>query len=395
MDVDYRPRIYDSIMSQRTLDNLPVGATVLYSLDPYTKMGEGNQWARSGRGGVVPLSPDPIGGMTVLRSLPEGFEWPHDTLTQFKWRMYHVARYEAERHSVSGAKEALETLGIRRPQFLPGVGMRVCWNRWVDNLTNLPIGSLISSGIPEENTFTLWERATSGWVLRFGSETTARVRWVTVERVGSEYVEQDWINEVGIPDDPALVRFKGEAWTLGTLAQSRHSWCGVFAQVMARFGITSQSVNEAALLPDPDRPEVGAFVSPEVARTLPPGTLLRGYGTEGRVRLFVRRNTATNTSLTEQVGAWGADGLPISNVRNSVNEMQVVGYPGNTEFVVSENVREFVRGLSPGIQFDMNEEPYQTYSTSRIVHRETRVRHRINDTDFATITVRGMDPAHI
>lgn len=381
----------DIIFTRNEADRLPVDTVVSINGQPaYTR--QTNGWVDTD-GRVQPFLSPPADGTHSIVTMPKARLL---TLKQWQWRLYDVTRTAGKVYGVSGVRETLQDLGLTRRTFDAGVGQRVLFNEYQDDPNRLPVGSLASRGNPLDDTYEVYERMPSGWHSVMGGNRLSGIGYMTIEQVGDEEVQQEWVNAVGTEADiPEIVEFRAQVWAVGRRAKTRHSWCGTFENVMSRLGVDSSVVTL------PNGIGIGSVMPLEEGLRLPVGTLVTWIGRRtGRTYLGIRVAREGNAAGTRRIGCWGADLTPVENERQTGHypggngELTVValsGQVGGSGFRLPgtrEQARAIWATLPDNIRFSCDQEAEAQFTKlDRTRFNYMGGTHRIADNDYAGIFI--------
>lgn len=375
------------------METMPIGTVIENGSRQYTRNEEG-YWVLNGTRYLSTQFRPPT--MTVV-SYPEGTvikEPPVETIERYKWRFRDYALNAANNHGVSyeASRETLNELGTDLPI---GRGVRTQdqsqWRR-------LPEGSLVFTGQPHlPATFAVYEKiSTNTWQPRLGD--APMVNLVTVYRVGRDGTDQpEWLTRVctdAASEIEAINEFKAQVWRLGWRLKKVQGWCSTYEAVLREFGITQAASRVASS----QGVRVGERVAPEVAATLPMGSVLRWVSSTDQANwgLYVRC-AASNVAGTMKIGGHGN-----CSARNYHSSMEVISiataqFPQWIWDYHTATAHVFFDALVPGVQFSNHGDPegspqYVKALDGRI---ETRVGDTIPDTGRWRIDDFGDTPSII
>lgn len=352
MDIEafYQRRPGDLVFLKSDIDLLPDGSTLIHGGDTLTKTD--GAWF-SGSHPLSSFSPS-AHGETAIKSLPSDWEYPHDTLEQYQWKVNDVARAAAARHGVSGVPETMTALEVDLGKFPVGRGTRIINQSVLNDLAVLPPDSLVSCGHPDADDFTLWRRERHSWVRAYGPMHCDITGAVIVEEVGGVEYGFEWADAVGDSSaDPAVDQFKVKMWKTGQESAGRYSWCGVFRQVMSYLGVDANIVREIELSPLSAR---GQRVTPQQAAAMPLGTLFRYVRSNGNTIWCQRVSDAGNSSGTRRILAFDQNFEPVHNGGNYASNMSLLGRVGERVPMPNRNTLALLNSMRSGTRIALQPE---------------------------------------
>jgi hypothetical protein len=349
-------RIGDHIYDADQLDELPVGSNICVegSNNHRFEKQRNGAWRDVNYGANNYEASAFVGGRYVILSLPDGWEDAgpagKQTVQKFMWEFREGALHAATANGVSlgAVQSALEEMGVGDSVFPLGPEVRV--KNTVDQ-GRLPRGSVVFSGSPERiGGFGVWVKNRSGRWTHLLGERQGVPTTIMVDRVEGVDSPPEWWTRSGDDSDDAAIReFKARAWRVGYKLKRSQSWCGTYEQIVNGLGIHASDQNYARV----GGVSVGDRVNPELARTLPRGTVLRWTSHDHPEWFAVlgRMRGTGNRAGTRRL--YGQHQRP-DNLRNYWSTMEVVYLPSDTtpelEFPMVDFARE-VPLLPPGSVF--------------------------------------------
>lgn len=356
MQVQVHVQVGEVVPDLVELDRLPIGTAIARQGRVYVREEDGMWMWREHRYTSNQFTP---GAMTV-DSLPAGVVLvprPVETLEQYMWRFRDYALWSASNHSVNyeASRDVLDALGTTLPL---GRGVTLRNHRERDAL---PVGSLVYVGQPSmPNTFSVLEMDAGRWRRRLG--TTPMQEIVTVYRIGMDPTPiPEWLAPVSTDatvEAERISKFKADVWRAGWRLKQSQGWCSTYEAVLRDFGISRSSVNQ--VVRNGLRP--GARVSPDVARTLPFGSVFKWVSSTNpqEFGLYVRARNFPNAAGTAKVGG------TTESARNYHSSMEIlfIATDPETQWTVdgtTAEVHAVLNALNPGIGFATGAETRPTY----------------------------------
>lgn len=392
----YERRPGDLVFTNTELQRFPDGTSIVHGGDVFIKRGEA--WARETGRRTTNLSPSPH-GETALKAYPEGYDYPHDTLEQYQWKVRDVVLTAAARHGVSGVPETLANLEVTEEKFPIGRGARIINPATLNDLRVLPCDSIISYGHPNAEDFALYRRTDFGWTRIYGPSHHQQSGGAVVEEVGGVGLRYGWLELRGDSSaDPAIDEFKVKTWDEGRRGSSRHSWCGVWLQVVNYLGINEQLVTDIKNAHATNGHPLmhGQRVTPAEAATCPIGTVFQWVNGDGDLYWF-QRAQRSNLARCRRVYAVDAEGNKLQSPMGQFasNGMTLLGYPGECVEMQTDNLLGRMQALSPrmawGFQPDFTTPYYMSeglggdsYFGPQPIDRAYRIEAYANSTEHQT-----------
>lgn len=337
-------QVFDHVLTHAELTILPVGTVIGYISDarhPLTKDTNGVWRTVTGQH----ADPELADGYLILE-LPD-----HPlTLRQLQWGCRDILMAGARSTGV-GAEElaaAIRQLDIGDDKFPFGTGMRIqCFT----NRDRLPRDSTVYRGRPTSpRTFTMFRHHGDGaWEpLLGGNPVIGRYERTTVDLVGGQHVEQEWLTATPTEDEAeAKARFRSDLWLLGEKARNYHRWCDTFARTMAQVGLSE------AVRIENNPEQVGQRLAPLDVLRLPVGTILRWThhdSPQERVAWFRRVERASNLAGTALIFGYRDDNLPLRGYARTMTVMWMPGV-GVDEMALDLDLRHSLPYVPIGTQF--------------------------------------------
>lgn len=308
-----------AIFATEELDALPIGTEIGPDVGSIWRKVNATAWQHDASNQTTATSSFSMGGYNKIRTLPS----PNnvvvlESLRQEQWRWLDHVYYSAEQSSVglTVVGDSLSLVGITVDDFPLGAGVKIKSNY---HRSRLPEGSVGYLGDPNNlRTYGVLRKVYGGsdWRLVLGVNSNVWGATMTVVSVPDGTVPEWAIAPGTEAEQDQIAEWKALAWRVGWKAKVHHRWCSSYESYMEQIGMTAEVLRKAKH----NGVRIGERISPDIAASLPPGSVLRWRKSADpdTFAWFVRDDQVGNRAGTRKVFGSGEEN------RNYASSMEVL-----------------------------------------------------------------------